>query len=177
MRTPRNLAAGFLFPALVVAATAADGAQVHQHAPPGGPTAPAGAVEKLSPELRGLFRLEMVALQGALLELVPAIVSGDSESTARLAERMRAGYVLAQKLTPAQREEIETLPEGFLERDGEFHDLAAGLAAAARERQAPLVAFSFYKLTESCVGCHSRYALHRFPGYARPPEGAPVHRH
>ena len=129
-------------------------------------------------ELRGLFRDEMVALQGAMLELVPAIVSGDTEAIARLAERMRAGYVLAQKLTDAQREELErALPAAFLERDGEFHELAGGLAEAARKHQAALVPFYFYKLTESCVGCHARYAGHRFPGYAQPPQATPAHAH
>ena len=177
---------GPLFLALLLAGTVAVGAQSHEHpvsAPPTVPaaapaTAPAGPIQQLSPELRGLFRDEMVALQGAMLELVPAIVSGDTEAIARLAERMRAGYVLAQKLTDAQREELErALPAAFLERDGEFHELAGGLADAAREHQAALVPFYFYKLTESCVGCHARYAGHRFPGYAQPPQATPAHAH
>ena len=54
---------------------------------------------------------------------------------------------------------------------------ARGLAEAAREHQAALVPFYFYKLTESCVGCHARYAGHRFPGYAQPPEAKPAHAH
>ncbi len=91
---------------------------------------------------------------------------------------MRAGYVLAQKLTDAQREELERrLPEAFLERDGEFHDLAAGLADAAHESRAPVVVCYFYELTESCVGCHARYAAHRFPGYAKPPQTTLAHPH
>ena len=65
--------------------------------------------------------------------------------------------MLAQKLTDGQREELEQLlPAAFVERDGEFRELAAGLADAAREHRAPLVPFYFYKLTESCVGCHAR---------------------
>jgi hypothetical protein len=175
---------GYLILALLVAGAVAAGAQSHEHPVPAPPTAPAaapaGPVQQLSPELRGLFRDEMVALQGAMLELVPAIVSGDAEAIARLAERMRAGYVLAQKLTDAQREELErALPAAFLERDGEFHGLAGGLADAAREHQEALVPFYFYKLTESCVGCHARYAAHRFPGYAKPPgaPSAPAHAH
>jgi hypothetical protein len=91
---------------------------------------------------------------------------------------MRAGYVLAQKLTDAQREELERmLPAAFLERAGEFHEFAGGLADAAREHRAPLVPIYFYKLTESCVGCHAHYAAHRFPGYAQPPEAKPAHSH
>ena len=177
---------GYLFLALLVAGTVAASAQSHEHpvsAPPvvlaaALAAAPAGPMQQLSAELRGLFRDEMVALQGAMLELVPAIVSGDAEATARLAERMRAGYVLAQKLTDAQREELERmLPAAFLERAGEFHEFAGGLADAAREHRAPLVPIYFYKLTESCVGCHAHYAAHRFPGYAQPPEAKPAHSH
>ncbi len=85
---------------------------------------------------------------------------------------------MAQKLADARREELEQdAPAAFLERDGEFHELAAGLADAARERRAPLVPIYFYKLTESCVGCHARYAAHRFPGYAKAPEATPAHAH
>ena len=136
-RTSAFNAPGYLVLALLAACAVAGGAQQHEHtvsAPPAAPAAaPTGPIQQLSPELRGLFRDEMVALQGAMLELVPAIVSGDSEATARLAERMRAGYVLAQKLTDAQREELERLlPAAFVERDGEFHELAGRLAEAAR---------------------------------------------
>jgi hypothetical protein len=66
----------YLFLALLVAATVAAGAQSHEHsvsdAPAAPSTAPAGPIQQLSPELRGLFREAMVALQGAMLELVPA---------------------------------------------------------------------------------------------------------
>ena len=75
---PSN-APGYLFLALLVAGTVAASAQSHEHpvsAPPAAlpaapATAPAGPIQQLSPELRGLFRDEMVALQGAMLELVP----------------------------------------------------------------------------------------------------------
>ncbi len=165
----------FLVP--LAAASLAIGAQVHEHAPPATPAAPATAVEKLSPELRELFRQEMLGLQNAMVELVPAIVSGDWESTARLADRMQAGFVLDRRLTAAQREELHrTLPEGFLERDIEFHELARGLATAAHARRPELVTFHLYKLADSCVSCHSRYATHRFPALA-PTQAPPAHRH
>lgn len=160
-----------------LAATLAVGAQVHEHAPPTPPAAPPTAIEKLSPELRELFRQEMLGLQNAMVELVPAIVSGDWESTARLADRMQAGFVLNRQLTGAQREELHhTLPEGFLERDVEFHELARGLATAAHARRPELVTFHFYKLADSCVSCHSRFATHRFPAFA-PKEAPPGHSH
>ena len=185
MQNRMRIATWHLSLALVGAATVAPIAafsQSQEHpapAPAAAPSpAPAGPTQRLSPGLRELFRGEMVALQGAMLELVPAIVSGDADSTAHLAERMRTGYVLAQKLTDAQRAELEsTLPEAFLESDREFHELAGGLSAAAREHRSALVPFYFYKLTESCVGCHTHYAAHRFPALAQPAEAKAAHQH
>ncbi|MEO8196733.1 MAG: hypothetical protein ABI689_08430 [Thermoanaerobaculia bacterium] len=160
--------------ALLGLTAAAALAQGHPHAPEPGPAnesatppPPAGGVSALSPDLRALFRLEMAGLQGAMLELLPAVVSGDWEKVENVAERIRSGFVLAQKLTEAQREELDgALPAGFLERDAEFHEMATGLAAAAREHQPELVSFYVYKLTDGCIGCHTRHAQARFPGFA-----------
>jgi hypothetical protein len=161
---------------LLVAASAAP-AQVHEHAPPAGPAAPAtGAtgVASLSPELRALFKAEMAGLQGAMLELLPVVAAGDWGGIARVAAKIRAGFVLAQQLSPEQREELDrALPPGFLERDAEFHATAEALEHAAQRKQADLVPFYVYKLTEGCVGCHSRFARERFPAFAPAHEPAP----
>jgi len=158
---------GLALATLLLAATAAT-AQVHEHAPAQGPAPdPASGVAALSPGLRELFKLEMAGLQGAMLELVPAVASGDWQGIARIAARIRGGFVLAQQLTPEQRQELHrALPAGFLERDAEFHATAEALEQAAHRKQADLVPFYVYKLTEGCVGCHSRYAQARFPAFA-----------
>ena len=173
---------------LLLAAAAAAVAQVHDHGapPPAGAPAPAAipapaaapaGVAALSPGLRELFKQEMLGLQGAMLELFPAVVAGDWEAIAAVAVRIQGGFVLAQKLTPEQRAELESqLPAGFLERDAEFHEVASGLEHAAHRKQADLVPFYVYKLTEGCVGCHSRYAQTRFPALA-PAHAAPAHAH
>lgn len=156
-------------------------AQVHDHAPAppaAAPAQPAAAtgVAALSPGLRELFKLEMLGLQGAMLELLPAVAAGDWEAIAGTAVRIQNGFVLAQKLTPEQREELDRkLPAGFLERDAEFHEVASGLEHAAHRKQADLVPFYVYKLTEGCVGCHSRFAQTRFPALA--PAHGPAHAH
>jgi hypothetical protein len=158
-------------------------AQVHEHPAPAPAhaapheAAPAAGVAALSPELRALFRLEMAGLQGAMLELVPAAVAADWEGVGRVAGKIEGGFVLAQQLTPAQREELQArLPEGFLALDAEFHGLARGLAAAAHERRPELVSFYVYRLTDSCLSCHQRYAQERFPAFASPAP-APPHEH
>jgi hypothetical protein len=167
------------FAALALVAVVA-AAQVHEHhAPPEAASAGAATgVAALSPEVRALLRQEMAALQGAMLELVPAMVAGDWGTVARVAERIRAGFILARELTPAQREELATrLPAGFLELDAEFHGLAEGLEAAAREQRPELVTFYAYKLQDSCVGCHARHARERFPAFAAGHAPAPAHAH
>jgi hypothetical protein len=167
--------------AVLALATLAAAAQVHEHhAPmPGSATGatPAVGVAALSPELRALFRQEMAGLQGAMLELIPAAVAADWEGVGRVAAKIEGGFVLAQQLTPAQREELHArLPEGFLALDAEFHGLARGLAAAAHERRPELVSFYVYRLTDSCLSCHGRYAQERFPAFASPAP-APAHVH
>lgn len=159
---------------LAVVTIGTTGAQEHEHPPAHGHPEPTheeqSAVERLSPAVRALLRDEMVALEEAMQALVPAVVSGDAESVEHLASQMRDSYVLSAALTEAQRAELErTLPPGFLERDLAFHQLAADLATAARDSSETLVPFYVYKLTESCVTCHARYAAHRFPAFAQAP--------
>jgi hypothetical protein len=176
--------AGIAVTTLLLAAVAAV-AQVHEHASPPpaaaevapAPEAPATGVAALSPGLRELFKLEMLGLQGAMLELLPAVAAGDWEAIAATAVRIRTGFVLAQRLTPEQREELDRkLPAGFLERDAEFHEVASGLEHAAHRKQADLVPFYVYRLTEGCVGCHSRFAQTRFPSLA-PAHAPAAHAH
>jgi hypothetical protein len=162
--------------AVVALAAAVAVAQVHEHAAPA-LVAPAGGVAALSPEVRALLRQEMAALQGAMLELVPATVAGDWATIADVAERIRGGFILSRQLTAAQREELATrLPAGFLELDAEFHGLAERLEAAAREQRPELVTFYAYKLQDSCVGCHARHARERFPAFA-PGRAPAAHSH
>lgn len=156
----------FVVLALVAVVAAA---QVHEHAATPAPAAAgeAAGVAALSPEVRALLRQEMAALQGAMIELVPAMVAGDWATIAQVAKRIRAGFILSRELTAEQREELATrLPAGFLELDAEFHGLAEGLEAAAHEQRPELVSFYVYKLQDSCVGCHARHARERFPAFA-----------
>lgn len=162
---------------LVAAVATAQGSHEHHPPAPREPmgSAPVGALAALPPELRELFRLEMAALQGAMLELLPAVIAGDWGTIGRIAGEIRSGFVLSRRLTEAQREELHrVLPPSFLERDGDFHRLADGLEAAARGRSPELTSFYVYRLVEGCVGCHSRFAQERFPAFAPP---APAHAH
>ena len=53
--------------------------------------------------------------------------------------------------------------DDFQEMDQVLHQYAAKLARAAKNKNAELTVFYFYKMTDACLGCHTRYATHRFP--------------
>jgi cytochrome c556 len=119
----------------------------------------------LSPELTGLLQQEMKALQQGMQTLIPAIVSGNWQDIAAVGERIRNSYIMQQQLTDTQMAELHrSLPPAFRELDQSFHRAAGMLSHAAQQQNAEVVSFYFYKLTDTCVACHSKYAGHRFPG-------------
>jgi hypothetical protein len=120
----------------------------------------------MSPELLELFRAEMRELLGASQAISLALPVGDWANVAATSEKMRKSYVLEKKLTVAQREELESLPERFKRLDEQFHMRAEKLAHAASQKDAELTAFHYARLLEGCAGCHAIYARQRFPGFA-----------
>lgn len=125
---------------------------------------PPTASQKLSPRLRQLLIKEMLALQKGMKLLVAAIISGNWDKASDIGSKIHDSYILKQKLTKAQAEELHrTLPVSFQEMDQALHQYAAKLAQAAKNKNAELTVFYFYKMTDACLGCHTRYATHRFP--------------
>lgn len=122
------------------------------------------AVEKLSPELRALLAKEMKALQQGMQSIIPAYASGNFDEVAHIARQMKNSFILKQAITKEQKQELKhKLPKAFIKRDQQFHQYAGMLAHVAEEKHTELVGFYFYKLTESCVGCHEAFATHKFP--------------
>jgi len=129
-----------------------------QHAPPGDHL-------HLSPALMELLKQEMNAIQEGMQALIPAIVSGKWQDVADIGEHIRHSYIMQQQLTGAQMEELHhALPPAFLELDQAFHHSAGMLAHAAEMHNAEVVNFYFYKMTDTCVTCHGKFAGYRFPG-------------
>lgn len=121
----------------------------------------------LSADLHRLLAEEMAAIQSGMSQLSFAIAAGQWEEIVEIAKKIEASYILKQKLTTTQKEELHNkLPERFRRLDKKFHETAGWLAHAAKMRHVELVPFFYYKLTESCVNCHSVYATKRFPGLA-----------
>ena len=57
----------------------------------------------------------------------------------------------------------EKLSKDFLLKDQQFHKYAGMLEHVSKESHTELVGFYYSKLMESCIGCHSEHAKHRFP--------------
>lgn len=121
----------------------------------------------LSPALLALLQQEMNAILEGMQALVPAIVTGNLRVAADIGEQIQHSYIMQQRLTAAQREELQReLPPAFQELDRSFHHAAGKLAQAAKQDNAEVAGFYFHKLTETCIACHTRFAGYRFTGLA-----------
>ena len=122
------------------------------------------AVESLSPEIRELLSKEMLLVQEGMMEIIPAYSEGNTIEIASIAKQIKESFILKQKLTKEQRQELHSkLPAKFLELDERFHYNAGMLEHAADMKKHELIGFYFSQLSEACAGCHSQYAMHRFP--------------
>ncbi|MCF6212166.1 MAG: hypothetical protein L3J88_12340 [Gammaproteobacteria bacterium] len=139
---------------------------------------PAGisGVEALSPELRNLLSQEMQALQDGMMSIIPAYVSGDWSEIETIAGKMKNSYILKQSLTKSQAEELHSvLPHEFIEKDQRFHYLAGMLEHVAKNKKPELINFYFSEMNESCVGCHAKFAVHKFPNLKQKIESGHAH--
>jgi len=131
-------------------------------------TAAAGPV--LSPKLRGLLVQEMVEIQFAMQVVFSAIVQGNHATVAQQGQAIHDSFIMAQSLTEQDRQDlVASVPEGFLQMDKRFHQLAASLAKAGEQKDTQEQVKVFSWMTESCVACHSRYVTDRFDGLSNPP--------
>ncbi|MDT8403324.1 hypothetical protein [Sulfuriflexus sp.] len=131
---------------------------------------------QLSSGVMELLRAEMRELLVGVQSLPAGIATADWEKVAETGAQINASYILARKLTPEQRKELGTsLPAHFKRMDAQFHLEAKKLEAAARNHDAQLSSFHYYRMLESCTACHTAYAPSRFPGFL--PLGKQPHGH
>jgi cytochrome c556 len=134
----------------------------------GAPAAEHAAAEpalSMSADLRDLIRTEMRELLNGAQSIAVALPAADWKGIATTSARMRDSYVLEQKLTDAQREEVERLPDRFKALDEGFHQRADNLARSATAEDAKAVAHEFGRLLEACTTCHAAFARAIFPGF------------
>ena len=122
----------------------------------------------LTPKLRAALVAEMVGVKAGVAELSVSLASGEWEKTAQHATRIRDSYIMKQKLSRAELEQLErSLPADFVAMDERFHRNAEGLAHAAHAQDHELAVFYFSKMLEGCGSCHAGYATHTFAGFRR----------
>jgi len=126
----------------------------------------------LSHDLKVILNQEMNEIQEGMMKIIPAISAGNWETIANIAKKIKNSFILKQKLTQKQIEELHgSLPAEFIEMDHNYHSTAGKLAHAALQHDGELVNFYFYKLHSQCIKCHSKYASERFPNFKKDKHG------
>lgn len=125
----------------------------------------------LSEDIQKLLTEEMKAIQKGMQEIIPALVSGNWKALQSTGNKIHDSYIMKKALTSEQKHELHAkLPTSFKTLDHDLHHTAGQLAKAAMSHDAQLVSFYYYKMTESCVACHTSFASSRFPELKRPAE-------
>ncbi len=115
-------------------------------------------------DVKPLLIEEMQSIQTAMQQLIKTMAIGDWDASVTLGKQIQSGFLMKNKLTRQQKQQLhQQLPSGFIELDKRFHDYAGMLADAAQLKNAELMSFYFYKMHESCLGCHAQFARERFP--------------
>ncbi len=149
-----------ILPGLILAACVALGGHaLAQNAEPVSP--------KLTPKLQDLLRKEMLSINDASQEILAALVAGDDERVAALAQQIHDSFILRQSMTPEDKADLmAAAPEGFVKMDRSFHEVSAELAQAARTRDRALQQEHLGRMIEACSACHAQYATDRFPSFS-----------
>ncbi len=119
---------------------------------------------QLPAEVRGLLIQEMLAITSASKDILEAMVRGEHATVADRAQAIHDSFIMNQQMTEENQAALHAaVPEAFLRRDSEFHELSAELAAAAREEDSAAQQQLFSRMQRACVDCHSNHARDRFP--------------
>lgn len=119
---------------------------------------------KLTDKLRQLLQEEMRAIQTAMTSIHTAMVLGQHHTVAEQARQIHDSFILKQSLTEQDRRDLKAaVPAGFIALDQEFHELAASLENAGRNKESQEQGRLFSSMTHSCIECHGKYVSDRFP--------------
>lgn len=120
-------------------------------------------------DIKDLISQEMLSVEKAMKGLVSSIATGNWQKTEVIGKQIQASYIMKKSLTAEQMKHLHhSLPAQFIKLDHSFHHFAGMLAHAAEAKNSELVNFYFYKMNESCVKCHSTYAVEKFSGFNIP---------
>lgn len=121
-------------------------------------------IPTLSKELRVTLSQEMIALEKAMKEILSSMIAGDYIAIEKTAVKIKNSFILEQKLTLTQKEELHSkLPQSFIEQDRVFHNDASMLEHVANIKNPELTQFYVNKMLNACVSCHQNFAQEKFP--------------
>ena len=127
---------------------------------------PKVGVDALSSGVRSLLSQEMLALQKGMQTILSLMVRGDFDALSLKATQIQNSFILKQKLSDAQRKELQAkVPKAFIALDRSFHEKAGELSAAAEFGDAKQVATIYSEMMQKCVQCHSTFAKSRFSNF------------
>lgn len=119
----------------------------------------------LTDKLRQVLQQEMRSVQSAMATIHTAMVTGAHDTVASNAQQIHDSFILQQTLTEEDWKNLmSAVPQGFIELDRQFHQLAAALAEAGRQSDTGQQQQLYRQMTQSCIACHGRYVSDRFPG-------------
>lgn len=135
-------------------------------------------IQTLSSQLRVVLSQEMIALEKGMKEIFSSMIAGDYEKIEKTAGNIKNSFILEQKLTQNQKEELHSkLPEAFLTLDSTFHKDAEMLEHVANIKNPELTQFYFNKMTNACVSCHQSFAQEKFPLFKPLNQKQTIHQH
>jgi hypothetical protein len=109
----------------------------------------------------------MQELRSGMQQLVGHLAEGRAGEAEKVARQIHESFILKQSLSPDELKQlVRLLPESFVERDRQFHQLAEQLAEKAGQNDYSGAAQVYGEMFQSCMECHRRYAVERFPGLA-----------
>ena len=121
-------------------------------------------VQTLSSQLRVLLSQEMLGIEKGMKDIMSSIIAGDYENIEKTAKNIKNSFILEQKLTSAQKQELHTkLPQSFIKQDSAFHNDAKMLEHVANSKNPELTHFYFTKMVNACISCHQTFAQEKFP--------------
>ncbi|MFO7606726.1 MAG: hypothetical protein R6W72_10540 [Desulfurivibrionaceae bacterium] len=121
----------------------------------------------LPPRVKSLLLREMNAILAASQTILEALVQGNDRIVAEEARAIHDSFIMKLEMTPEDKKALlAAVPDTFLSRDRDFHELSARLADAALEGDRTGQEKLFNKMVAACTECHAKHALDRFPGLA-----------
>jgi hypothetical protein len=139
-------------------------AQASEPTPPKKASKPAASLpapDYMPAGARAALRKKMARHGQAMTDLMLGVTLLQYDVASAAAGRIVNEPRLSRPVPGGDDELNSLLPERFFTLQDELRSRAQAVQDAAKKRDDPVLAESFGRMTETCVGCHSAYLSHR----------------